>query len=413
MASTIASRLPHFMRYCWPYCTSYGGNDFSGVVAFFANHTLFRDRRVGGGLLHPSTTYQMSGHSFRLNAPPETESTVDVSKVMPIYAPSSLPNDGNARSAYDRALHLLKTNPPEKRLDIHLPYSQYLKLQESWSNYKSEANIAEDQSYPRLSYNSLEQIATVVTSQRALHESAAARLRTAIFNSVWEYLSIHKPDETGRIADTGSTTRKSTYGKYSKSAKDPDGSFMYGDEDKGPLLRVAIEVGFSEDYPGLRRDKDMWIKGRNAKVVILVCLRESPQFKDPEIAYEDIDDVNLELARMGQTVAKAGLRNLEQGEYGPMEYRNHKWFGKLEEAFIECWRADRKRRFRTVLIENGHHKVHLPTTIGLKVRDFLSEAAWAAADIPDSDVRLDLDRYLQSLLIPVQATALSRLEDFI
>ncbi|KAK9356691.1 hypothetical protein V1523DRAFT_448089 [Lipomyces doorenjongii] len=251
--------------------------------------------------------------------------------------------------------------------------------------------------YPRLSYNSLEQIATVVTSQRALHESAAARLRTAIFNSVWE----HKPDETGRIADTGSTTRKSTYGKYSKSAKDSDGSFMYGDDDKGPLLRVAIEV-----------DLDMWIKGRNAKVVILVCLRESPRFKNPEIAYEDIDDVNLELARMGQTVAKAGL-SLEQGAYGPMEYRNRKWFGKLEEAFIECWRADRKRPFRTVLIENGHRKVHLPTTIGLKVRDFLSEAAWAAADIPDSDVRLDLDRYLQSLLIPVQATALSRFEDFI
>ncbi|KAK9430756.1 hypothetical protein V1505DRAFT_370164 [Lipomyces doorenjongii] len=322
---------------------------------------------------------------------------------MPIYAPSSLPNDGNARSAYDRALHLLKTNPPEKRLDIHLPYSQYLKLQESWSKYKSEANIAEDQSewltmsrYPRLSYNSLEQIATVVTSQRALHESAAARLRTAIFNSNC----------------TGSTTRKSTYGKYSKSAKDSDGSFMYGDDDKGPLLRVAIEVGFSEDHPGLRRDKDMWIKGRNAKVVILVCLRESPRFKNPEIAYEDIDDVNLELARMGQTVAKAGL-SLEQGAYGPMEYRNRKWFGKLEEAFIECWRADRKRPFRTVLIENGHRKVHLPTTIGLKVRDFLSEAAWAAADIPDSDVRLDLDRYLQSLLIPVQATALSRFEDFI
>ncbi|KAK9492796.1 hypothetical protein V1508DRAFT_128720 [Lipomyces doorenjongii] len=188
---------------------------------------------------------------------------------------------------------------------------------------------------------------------------------------------------------------------------------MYGDHDKGPLLRVAIEVGFSEEHPGLRRDKDMWIKGRNAKVVILLCLRESPRFKNPEIAYDDIDDVNMELARMGQTVAKAGLRNLEQGAYGPMEYRNHRWFGKLEEAFIEIWRADRKRPSRTVLIENGRRKVHLPTTIGLKVGDFMSEAAWAAADIPDSDVRLDLGRYLQSLLIPVEATAVERFADFI
>ncbi|KAK9492797.1 hypothetical protein V1508DRAFT_397520 [Lipomyces doorenjongii] len=101
------------MRYSWPYFTSYRGNSFSGVVTFFANHALVRDRRVAG-LLHPSATYQMSGHKFRLNALPETESTVDMSKEMPIYAPSSLSNDGNASSAYDQALHLLSTNnPPE------------------------------------------------------------------------------------------------------------------------------------------------------------------------------------------------------------------------------------------------------------------------------------------------------------
>ncbi|KAK9246333.1 hypothetical protein V1506DRAFT_535715 [Lipomyces tetrasporus] len=214
-----AFRLPHLMRYCWPYFTRYGGNNFSGVIAFFANHALVQDRRVGG-LLHPSGAYQMSGHSFRPNAPPETESTVDTSKAMP--------NDRNARSAYDKALHLLKTNPPEKRLDIHLPYSQYLKLQESWSKYRSEANIPEDQRYPRLSYNYLEQIATVVTIQRALHEGAAAMLRHEILSSVRQYLSIHRLDETSRIIDTGSTTMRCTYGKYSKSSKEPDSSFVCG-----------------------------------------------------------------------------------------------------------------------------------------------------------------------------------------
>ncbi|KAK9326909.1 hypothetical protein V1520DRAFT_284394 [Lipomyces starkeyi] len=267
--------------------------------------------------------------------------------------------------------------------------------------------------YPRLSYNSLEQIATVVTIQRALHEGAAAELRHEIISSVREYLSIHKPDETSRIVDTGSTTLRSTYGKYSKSSKEPDGSFMYDDDDKGPLLLVAIEVGFSEDHPGLRRDRDMWIKGHNAKVVILVCLSESPSFKYPGIAYQDIEDVNVELARMRQNVAKSRPRNVEQDTYGPMEYRNHWWFGKLNEAFIEVWRADRRRPLRTVLIKNGRRNVPLPNAIGLKVSDFLSEAAWAAADIPDCDVRLNLDGYLQRLLAPVEMTAVARFADFI
>ncbi|KAK9323512.1 hypothetical protein V1517DRAFT_320041, partial [Lipomyces orientalis] len=53
----------------------------------------------------------------------------------------------NAGSDYCNALQLLKDNPPEQRLDIHAPYSQYLKLEKSWSKYKSETNISEDQKY--------------------------------------------------------------------------------------------------------------------------------------------------------------------------------------------------------------------------------------------------------------------------
>ncbi|KAK9242430.1 hypothetical protein V1506DRAFT_547520 [Lipomyces tetrasporus] len=68
----------------------------------------------------------MSGRRFRPKTPPATESTVDMSKAMPIVVPLS--NDGN-------------------RLYIRLLYAQYLKLQESWSKYKSEANIPEDQKY--------------------------------------------------------------------------------------------------------------------------------------------------------------------------------------------------------------------------------------------------------------------------
>ncbi|KAK9242249.1 hypothetical protein V1506DRAFT_556159 [Lipomyces tetrasporus] len=205
--------------------------------------------------------------------------------------------------------------------------------------------MAADPDYTRTP--NLEQRATVVTSQRALHEGAAARLRTEIFNSVWKYLSIHKPDETSRIVDT----------------------WVYHHEEH--LWQVFQE---------LKRSR--WFI---------------------HIAYEDIDDIDLELARMGQSVAKARRRNLEQGAYGPMEHRNHRWFGKLEDAFVEIWRADIKRPFRTVLIENGPRKV---------TRIFVG-SCMGCCGIPESDVRLDLDRCLQSLLSSVEMTAVQRFVDFI
>ncbi|KAK9350020.1 hypothetical protein V1523DRAFT_421086 [Lipomyces doorenjongii] len=44
-------------------------------------------------------------------------------------------------SDYDQALYLLENNPPEQRLDFHLPYSRYFKLEECWSKIKSARSI--------------------------------------------------------------------------------------------------------------------------------------------------------------------------------------------------------------------------------------------------------------------------------
>ncbi|KAK9250134.1 hypothetical protein V1507DRAFT_395151, partial [Lipomyces tetrasporus] len=42
-------------------------------------------------------------------------------------------------SDYGMALYLLMDNAPEQRLDIHMPLSWYLKLNETWSKFKAEA----------------------------------------------------------------------------------------------------------------------------------------------------------------------------------------------------------------------------------------------------------------------------------
>ncbi|KAK9250211.1 hypothetical protein V1507DRAFT_500129 [Lipomyces tetrasporus] len=287
----------------------------------------------------------------------------------------------DALSNYAKAFQLLKSNPPEQRLDARMPYSMYLELEKGW--------------YPSLAYNSLEQDVTVITTQSALHEFAASELRKNITVSLEEYFSIHKLEAREGIMDSASTTLTSTRREYFRSSKDPDGSFSYDDDEDGLILRVAIEAGFTENYLGLQRDKDMWIKGLDAKVVVLIFLQESPRFKSPNNRHNDIDieHIDVELARMRQ--------NQERGTYGPIEYRNHTWFGNLKQARIEY------------LIKDGYSRDRLPTAIGLKISDFLTHPIRRSAKIPDCDVYFDGDRFMRSLTVAIYKTALERCINFV
>ncbi|KAK9318809.1 hypothetical protein V1517DRAFT_355524 [Lipomyces orientalis] len=302
--------------------------------------------------------------------------------------------DEDALYDYDIALNLLKKNPPENRLDISLSFSQYLKLEEDWSNIKSATGISEDQRYPYLSYNSLIHIATVVTVPRDLHEVAASELRREIMNSIEAYLSIHKPDAVGTIVDSGSVKEKIPYGAYAQSSKQSDGVFKYHSIDFGLSIMVAIEVGSSETYAALCHDKDMWLDGHHVKVCILVCFNESPRFETPLIEKMIL-------------VANKSMRS----RYGPISYRNHNWLGTLKEGFIEVWRVNSSVRYP--LIESGKKYDTLPTNIGLRIRDFYPNEAWNAADIPDGEIPINGTMFMKHIRTAIIATAVGRFSDFI
>ncbi|KAK9371677.1 uncharacterized protein V1513DRAFT_386400 [Lipomyces chichibuensis] len=386
----------------------------NGLRICRSNLVHVRDRQIPKILHSPSASQPRQrsiafAHSLEFTIPNNKSNAVrDI-----VLPDTSLRGDEQTSGNYTKALHLLKCNPPECRIDVRLPYSQYLRLERSWSKFKRENKIREDKKYPRLSYNSLEQIATVVTVQRALHEVAAIWLGSNIKHRVDEYLSSHKFDDEERILEGGSTTRKSIDGKYANSLNDPDGSFYYKRRDGGYQLQIAVEVGFIENYKALLRDKDTWIQSQRAKVVVLVFLKESPQFKNPKAAYKDVEDVDMERTKLGQLADEVKQRNKGKGPYGPIEYRCHNWFEKLNEAFIEVWRADGSSPNKLCLIENGRPCDPLPTVIGLKVSDFFSEDAWAAAQIPDSYVPFDWDRYRRSLLTAMGLPAEERFIEFL
>ncbi|KAK9321609.1 hypothetical protein V1517DRAFT_325896 [Lipomyces orientalis] len=350
------------------------------------------------------------GKYFRLACSPESSSsTTDMSSAMSVaLSKDKSPGlEKNWISEFDKALNLLKSNAPEERLDIHMPYSQYLKLEESWSKIKSDT-CSEDKSYPRLSYNSVTETVTVVTVPKDLHEVAASELRRQIMNGIVEYLSHHSPESLGRIVDAGSSDVRGSSGGYEHSVKQADGLFKYLGPGAGRAT-VAFEVGFSQNYGSLLDNKDMWIQGCHAKACVLMCLNECPRFRNPTEPFENIGDVPAEKAAMNRHAnATAPL----DGSYFPqISYRDHIWAGGVTEAFIEVWRADGHEKFPLIEARRPHH--NLPTTLGLRVSEFFEGDAWQALGIEDFNLPFNGPFYLTLLEAGMVKMASGRFADFI
>ncbi|KAK9241082.1 hypothetical protein V1525DRAFT_423342 [Lipomyces kononenkoae] len=319
-------------------------NSFRNSWVLFTNLSHLRGPQPLKVLHLPSVAGQMGRRRISIAWWPES---YEKSNWAPVAVPPdiSLRNDKNEMSNYAKPLDLLKDNTPEQRLDVHLPYSMYLDLEKSWSKY------------PRLSYNSFDEVATVITIQRAIHEVATSMFNIEVGKRVDEYLSIHSPQEADRIVFTGSMT---------EMGSGNDGSFFYDDNNGGRLvLRVVVEAGHSEHYGRLPRDKDMWVKGMNTKAVVLMCHKESQRFKNPHTV----------------------------------------WFEKLSESFIEVWRMGMKDPVRSWLIKDGRTYERLPTTVGLKISDFLGDRELSAANVPNCDVCFDAHGYLRQLMYGTLLTA--------
>ncbi|KAK9250059.1 hypothetical protein V1507DRAFT_477167 [Lipomyces tetrasporus] len=194
--------------------------------------------------------------------------------------------DEKSLSKVDKALKLLKNNPPEAGLDFQMPYFQFLELDET-----------DDKSYPLLSYNNVTETVTVLTVPRDLHEVAASEIRYQIMKSIDEYLSHHSPERIDSIVDVGSSDVGGSGGGYEHSVKQADGLFKYIDGGAG-LVTVVFKVGLCQNYDSLLANKDVWIQGCHSKACVLICLNESPRFRDPTDPFENIGDVAAEKEAM-------------------------------------------------------------------------------------------------------------------
>ncbi|KAK9329605.1 hypothetical protein V1520DRAFT_310666 [Lipomyces starkeyi] len=311
--------------------------------------------------------------------------------------------DDTIISEYEEVFKLLTENPPEQILDVQVPYSKYNQMEAAFSRIKADKNISEDQRYPFLEYNNLTQTVTVVTVPNSVHEVAVYELNFDIMAGANDYLSEHAPGLVDNILPLGSTTTEDFDGDYAHSSKQPDGGITYAIDAESNVM-IAIEVGISQSYKSLCDAKDMWINGHHVKVCVLVCLNESPRFKNPTTAYDNIEDVRTEMATMKQSVAEQMRGYKSRGYYGPIAYRRHKWTGKLNEAFIEIWRGGNSSPERYELIQDGVACPNLPTTLGIKISDMVPDEVWEAVGVPDREIRFNGARLLGKLVNAVLDT---------
>ncbi|KAK9482425.1 hypothetical protein V1527DRAFT_485743 [Lipomyces starkeyi] len=357
---------------------------------------------------------EISQQSNRTPARNATRATpkrsMDNEPAIPVDTPTVM--DDTIISEYEEVFKLLTENPPEQILDVQVPYSKYNQMEATFSRIKADKNISEDQRYPYLEYNNFTETLTVVTIPNSIHEVAVYELNFDIMAGANDYLSEHAPGLMDRILPLGSTTTIDFDGDYSNSSKQPDGGIKYAIAAESNVM-IAIEVGISQSYKSLCDAKDMWINGHHVKVCVLVCLNESPRFKNPTTAYDSIEDVRTEMATMKQSVAEQMRGYKSRGYYGPIVYRRHKWTGTLNEAFIEIWRAGNTIPERYELTQAGVACPNLPTTLGLKISDMVSDEAWEAVGVPDREIRFNGARFVGKLVNAVLDTAKERFFKFI
>ncbi|KAK9371766.1 uncharacterized protein V1513DRAFT_454591 [Lipomyces chichibuensis] len=356
-------------------------------------------------------------HGKRLKLDGSSESANSATKISSAMAATASKNtppvmDDIIISEYEEVFKLLTENRPEQILEIQVPYSKYNQIQTAFSRIKADKNISEDQKYPYLEYNNLTETVTVITIPNSIHEVVVYELNFDIMAGAKGYLSEHAPGLAGHILPLGSTTTTDFGGDYVKSSKQPDGGIIYSNNG-ADFFTIAIEVGFSQSYKSLCDAKDMWINGHDVKVCILVCINESPRFKNPTSAYDDIEDVQTEIATMRHSAEEPMGWYESHRYYGPIFYRGHRWTGEMAEVRIEIWRTGCSSPDRYELIQDGVRCHNLPTTLGLRISDLFPDDVWEAIGIPDRNINFVASEFVEKLMRAMPLTAKARFSRFI
>ncbi|KAL5359507.1 hypothetical protein BJX96DRAFT_174410 [Aspergillus floccosus] len=167
-----------------------------------------------------------------------------------------------ARDIFENILKELATASQFKELIYeNIGDHDWLLLSESLASH-SEV----ERRHPRINYNSHTHVLRIKIMLTELHDVHQRWVVNAIGR--WALTGLTNLQENELIGFGVGTTFKGFTGLYQSSEKEPD-LFLRPDTTAFPT--VVIESGWSESFPYLRRDKDLWMQGcSTVNVVILL-----------------------------------------------------------------------------------------------------------------------------------------------
>jgi hypothetical protein len=191
--------------------------------------------------------------------------------------------------------------------------------------------------FPRLWYDSSCQLATVIAAPTPLHSDMVGELvdhfadtcrdvmrRGGISENIWEGLTVSSATTNRKNTDDGLTIREW------------DGAISYVVNDD-PKLMVAFEVGVSQTYKSLQAAISWCVCALHCRLGIAMNITEKDRGERPTVKYY--------ASRQEQGTAIQHARNefrlqLRRNPFGPLEWNNITWFGKLREVIIETFRNE-------------------------------------------------------------------------
>ncbi|KAK9365116.1 hypothetical protein V1509DRAFT_634235 [Lipomyces kononenkoae] len=311
------------------------------------------------------------------------------------------------QDSYKRAVHFLKANRPEGRLDLHLSYKSFQALENQAKAIYGNAK------YPRVEYSAIDSRVTIHTIPTALHSSGAASLEQHISICVRDVLVQHGRESLfNLLVPVGDTTCESVDDHGRGSTKSPDSGLQYSRTGQIEELILVIEVGFSEGYRSLRADITHWLNEVHCRTAILLWCKENRRFRYPinPDAYSVSDQPAFE-----ETLRQAELVHPFRGYL----YRDHPWFGTMDTALIEVYKRNPTSGTVTTgkkctLVKEGQKIVSEERLdLGLTLGDFFPPSEERVADIQETPILPDTEFLMFVLTKGAKVTARNRFARFI
>ncbi|KAG2418182.1 hypothetical protein HFD88_001283 [Aspergillus terreus] len=176
---------------------------------------------------------------------------------------SLIPFDfSGARRIFENILKELDAASEFKELIYeNIADEDWLSLSESLANHPEV-----ERRHPRVNYNAETRVLRIKIMPTELHDVHQRWVNNVICD--WRAAGLITLQENRLICMGVGTTFKGFTGLYQGSEKEPD---LFLRPDSSTFPTVVIESGWSESFPYLRSDKDLWMRGcPTVNVVILL-----------------------------------------------------------------------------------------------------------------------------------------------